>query len=160
MRKQDRVRIRTTMLIAFMIVGGSPVDAQELPDSIVGKRVRVHFHSPTDPSAVTDPRDLLGRVEKVAADSVRLLLAAPGGAITFPVDRIKRLDISLGVDRPREAAITGIGGAAIFVALSFLEPMRDDGVEAALLGGTIGFVIGAFAGALLPDERWRRVYPR
>jgi hypothetical protein len=85
------------------------------------------------------------------------------GALAIPRHLVERLEYSRGVpSRTSSALLRGLrAGAATAVFLVLLNERDDDPEistgEAALLGGGVGFVMGAVVGALRPEERWRRV---
>jgi len=135
--------------------------------SVVPAGVRVRVVLPDSRrQAPLVPRQqvVIGTVTGVAGDT--LVLAIPGAAGALRVARpdLRALAVSRGVPgRPESALRQGISaGVGLGLAFFFLHTGGDtddrqfrSAGEAAVVGGAVGFGIGAVLGAVSPSERWR-----
>ena len=104
-----------------------------------------------------------GRVARLGTDTLYLAVTDSLGPLAIHRSLIERVDISRGVPSRGSSALgRGLFSAAGWALIGLVYGSIDDDVEAgdaALVGGTIGFGIGAIVGAIWPQERWKRVKP-
>jgi hypothetical protein len=145
-------------LLALTPVG---VCAQSLPDTLNGRRVRVHLsHQKTEGHV---RRQLLrGTAVSVQPDSLVVQLHPAAEPLGIALNGIYRVDVSRGVSRGRSAFGGAIGGAFFWglLGLAIEEPVEDDRWESAGFAAAVGFIAGAVSGALFPKEDWKRVFSR
>lgn len=149
-------------LACMAALSGERLAAQSLPDSIVGQRVRVHLSVQPDAARRGAHQVLHGLVQSIAPDSVKIVLHPAVAPVALAVHGIDQVEVSRGVNRIREALQTGLGGAAIYAGVGALAnvELSDHRGRNVMLNAAIGFVAGAAAGALFPDEQWVRVFAR
>jgi hypothetical protein len=156
----DRWMCLALLLIAWPMSWAS---AQWPAEVAPGARIQVRLPEAEFQGAPRRGHLLRGRVVRLVPDSLYLAVTDSVGALAIPRHLVERLEYSRGVpSRTSSALLRGLrAGAATAVFLVLLNERDDDPEistgEAALLGGGVGFVMGAVVGALRPEERWRRV---
>jgi hypothetical protein len=140
-----------------------PASAQWPPQVVPGARVQVRLPEAEFQDSPRRGHLLRGRVVRLVSDSLYLAVTDSVGPLSIPRSLIERLEYSLGVPSRTSSALgrglrAGAGSALLLVLLNEIQddPEISTG-EAALLGGGVGFAVGAVVGALRPEERWRRV---
>jgi hypothetical protein len=138
--------------------------AQWPPEIVAGTRVQAQL-----PEAQFQPVGRLGhllrgRVAGLAPDTLYLAVTDSVGPLAIPRRLIERLDYSRGVpSRASSALAQGVRTGAAMALLLVLWNELDEGADrtstgtAALVGGGVGFTLGAVVGTFRPQERWRRV---
>ena len=162
---------QVTLACTLAALLGSSAEAQVERSVRAGDRVRVH---------ALDGPVVIGGVEEVSRDTLRLIDADYGTQRLVPVWTIARLDVSAGQttrqsNMLRGAAAGFAGGALVGGALGAATCVGDrDGfggscnvggkraqfiVSGALILGVPAAALGAVIGAASPLEQWRRVWP-
>lgn len=151
---------RATIVIGVLLTLQSLKLAAQTPGAVmVGQRVRL----------TTDSGPWIGTL--VRQDSGGLTLQGPGlsdsSVVTVSVDRIRRIDVSLGrqSNAGKGAAIGfGVGatlglvaGIACASSDSFLQCTTGDVVQATLGAGLMGAGVGALIGLASNSEHWEPV---
>jgi hypothetical protein len=140
-----------------------PANAQWPAEIAPGARVQIRLPEAEFQATGRRGHLLRGRVARLAHDSLYLAVTDSVGPLAIPRTLIQRIDYSRGVpSRMTSALLRGLRlGAGSALLLALLNEHDDDSAlstgEAALLGGGVGFTLGAIVGALRPEERWRRV---
>ena len=128
-----------------------------------GARIRVQLPEQQYQSDARRGHLLRGRVVRLGTDTLYLAVTDSLGPLAIQRSLIERVDISRGVPSRGSSALgRGLFSAASWALIGLVYGSIDDDVEAgdaALVGGTIGFGIGAIVGAIWPQERWKRVKP-
>jgi hypothetical protein len=153
------------LILALLLLPGAAIPAvAQWPSEVVpGVRVQVRL-----PEAEFQPIGrrghlLSGRIVQLAPDSLYLSVTDSVGPLAIPRNLIQRLDRSRGVpSRATSALLRGVRDAVASALLVVLVNEMDDDPdlstgEAALVGGGVGFTLGAVVGVLRPEERWRHV---
>jgi hypothetical protein len=148
-------------LLAFLSgICSSPADAQ-WPDRLTpGTRIRVRLPEVQYQETVRRGHLIRGRVTALAPDTLYVAVTDSVGPLAVPRSLIRHLDLSRGVpsrgsNALRQGIIQGAVSALTLVLLLELDDRQYDTGEAALVGGGVGFGIGAIFGALFPRERWK-----
>jgi hypothetical protein len=148
------------LLTQWLSAGAS---AQWPPEIAPGARIQLQIPEAEFQASPHRGHLLRGRVVRLVKDSLYLAVTDSVGLLPIPRSLIQRLEYSRGVPSRTTSALgrglrAGAGSALLLVLLNELDDNSEISTgEAALLGGGIGFAIGAVVGALRPEERWRRV---
>jgi hypothetical protein len=141
------------------------LSAQWPPEIVPGARVQARLPEAQFQAAGQRGQQLRGRVARLAADTLYLAVTDSVGPLAIPRNLISKLEYSRGVPSRTSSALgrgvrAGIGTALLLVLLNELDEgsNRTSTGTAALIGGGMGFGLGAVVGALRPEERWRRVH--
>jgi hypothetical protein len=157
--------VKSFTLVLILITGVfHQLGAQWPPSVTSGARVQVRL--PEVQYQVGSRRGHLirGRVTSLTSDTLYVAVTDSLGPLPIPRRMIERLELSRGVpSRFASAARRGLIAAAGFALLSIAineiddEPDQVDTGTAALIGGSVGLVVGGALGAIYPNERWKRV---
>jgi len=150
--------------IALVLAGRAPAHAQLRPDHFMGGvKVRV-----TTPDLARDRT--VGTVSHVSADTLYLTRAGELSA-ALPLEQIRSVEVSRGIDRAR-GVLRGAVAGAVVGALSFglyeaASPSKCDYCPQTLSGkvtlqaiggGVLGAFVGAPIGAAVEKRRWSLVW--
>ena len=139
----------------MLAVLAANAEAQNIPDSLVTKRVQLHLVLGERGVEGFGARQLLrGTALRIGTDSITLLVHKQASPITVAVGGIRQIDVSRGVRRSHSALHRGFEAALIWG----LAPLKGDrSNEEVAAWAAAGFVFGGIIGALLPHEQWKRV---
>jgi hypothetical protein len=175
--REARVRGRSLLLTAITLLAlgtlaGVDASAQapvipslEWP-ATVGQRVRATLPSiGSHRIGVHDESNLVtGTVAALTPDTLYVRPHPDAGAVAVPRPAIRALALSRGRSRTRTALRWGFNGLLLGVAAAavFNGPLTGDRAMAAssttlVRGGLFGAGLGAWTGAWLPREDWRRL---
>jgi uncharacterized protein YcfJ len=157
-----------TAIVAVGILTAATLAAQAAPAPVaVGARVRLTLPEPGPRRAGVFPpeRWLVGELVAVTADTLAVRPHPLLEPVRVPRSALQRLYVSRGApSRWRSAADGAVGGALLGVLWGHtlyemgLHGHRFDSQHRARATGALyGAPTGAFVGALLPTERWRRI---
>lgn len=149
-------------VVALLALLATTAAAQLPPITTIGRKVEV-----TAPRVLRRP--VVGRLERIAPESLGVLVTRGNTSVVVPMSAITRLRFSRGLDRARGArigALVGLGAGAVFFASTYPEVRDQDvfGLGFLVLGFT-SFVItpgiGAAIGFIVAPEGWEehRVTP-
>ena len=157
--------LTSCMILGVLLFASAPphANAQWPPEVFPGARLQVRLPEAEFQAGARRGHLVRGRVVRLSPDSIYLAVTDSLGPLAIPRSLIQRLDRSRGVpSRTSSALLRGArDGAAIALLTVLLNELHEESDlttgEAALLGGGVGFALGAVVGALRPEERWRRV---
>jgi hypothetical protein len=149
-----------------LAAGSAPAAAQFPAVVEPGARVRVAVADSARQFAFGPRAQLVhGTVVARAADTLYLAVPNAAGTLAVPRASVRSLAVSRGVPSRTRSAFTQAARHAALGALAFFamhgvdgrdRPFRSPG-QATLVGGAVGFGVGAVIGARSPVERWRAV---
>jgi len=160
------VRPRSLLFAGIILCAAirTPLLAQEARVAAAGSRVRVSIPGVTRRWPFGDGSDNLeGSVSSISVDTLYLVLSRAMSPIAIPRSSIRRVEISLGPSPRGHAVLGGIVGAAILGLRMYVVDQEPNTQrfpahwQAGAVGGALGFAVGAWIGARVPNERWRVV---
>lgn len=128
-----------------------------------GQRVRLTLDAqPKEVEGHTLPQVLRGEVQRLAGDSLWLIIHPGTGPTRITLDSVAAFDVSRGVETWWEGAWRGGKKAGITLAVEFFlfrllaggGPFSNP-FEAGIVGGGLGLVGGGVIGGLMPQEIWQ-----
>jgi hypothetical protein len=160
-----RLTLRTLIALLSLTVGQMPSLAAQWPAEIApGTRVQVRLPETQYQFGGSRGHLLRGRVTALSPDTLYLAVTDSIGPLAIPRLLIDKLAFSRGVPSRTHSALKRgfLSGASSALLLAGLAALNDnpgtwEAGEAALVGGGVGFAMGAIFGALHPRERWKSV---
>ncbi len=151
------VAIASGLIVAAGSAAAQSDTTPALGPVVVGTRVRVWERVASDVSV-----PVIGRVERIARDSITLAPAAVATPVGLAWPSVSRIEVSVGPQTGSRSAgalkggiIGALGGA---VAGAILGNMANrNAPKFAIAGLLLGGGAGAGIGAYMPGERWQAV---
>lgn len=188
------VRLHLACLALLPALAAARDGIGSAPDSLIrpGDRIRVAESTvPGQPGGRTSevgrlrppapPRVLVGRFERMSADTLVIQPDSGQVSVPVPVSSIERLEIWKAGNHVATGATLGLVGGIVVGAIvgsgmddsespeecvpepghwfcdDFIEPSLSKGVEYALLVGLLGACVGACVGSLVQTTRWQPI---
>lgn len=148
--------------IGIAAISAGALEAQ-VPDSLLNHRIRVHLARQEQSIEGHAPRQALrGILTELSDDSLTIRFHPLASPVRMAVTGIHQIDLSRGVSRSRSAVKHALLGAAYMGGMGAMGDHEWGGgaAENYLIWAGSGLVVGAVMGAMLPEERWKRVFRR
>jgi hypothetical protein len=160
------MRSRSPILAVLISCAGvcAPLEAQQhtVPDS--GARIRVTIAGVFRQSPFGSRTERLeGIVRSISADTLSLALSPAIAPIAIPRSSVRAVEISLGPSARGHAFLGGAIGGTFFGLRMYVVNQEPEtrrfasNWQAGVVGGALGFALGAWIGSRIPNERWRTV---
>lgn len=156
-------RTLVAILLGLLSTPINDLNAQVVPDSLVGARVRVHLsrQAPSVEGAV--PRQALrGQLLSTGPDSLVVQVHPEAAPVAVSLNGIYEVEASRGISRSRTAVNHALLGAVTWTGIGAMSETEFGGgeTESILIWTAGGLILGGVLGAVFPEERWRRIFRR